>query len=61
VALNSSGIYVGQAVGAAAGGWLLAHDAIGWMSWAGLAMVLCALTLSLAVDRAQRRAPVVSA
>jgi predicted MFS family arabinose efflux permease len=57
VALNSSGIYVGQAVGAAAGGWLLAHEAIAWMSWAGLAMVLCALALSLAVDRAQRRAP----
>jgi predicted MFS family arabinose efflux permease len=61
VALNSSGIYVGQAVGAAAGGWLLARDAIGWMSWAGLAMMLCALTLSLAVDRAQRRARVLSA
>ncbi|CAN7186953.1 MULTISPECIES: MFS transporter [unclassified Variovorax] len=61
VALNSSGIYVGQAVGAAAGGWLLAHDAIAWMSWAGLAMVLCALALSLAVDRAQRRAPAFSA
>jgi predicted MFS family arabinose efflux permease len=61
VALNSSGIYVGQAVGAAAGGWLLAHEAIAWMSWAGLAMVLCALALSLAVDRAQRRAPAFSA
>ncbi|MBT2321149.1 MFS transporter [Variovorax paradoxus] len=60
VALNSSGIYVGQAVGAAAGGWLLAHDAVDWMSWAGLAMVLCALALSLAVDRAQRRAPAFS-
>ncbi|MBT2299816.1 MFS transporter [Variovorax paradoxus] len=61
VALNSSGIYVGQAVGAAAGGWLLAHEAIAWMSWAGLAMLLCALALSLAVDRAQRRAPAFSA
>ncbi len=61
VALNSSGIYVGQAVGAAAGGWLLAQDAIAWMSWAGLAMLFCALATSLAVDRAQRRAPVLSA
>ncbi|RST56670.1 MFS transporter [Variovorax sp. MHTC-1] len=61
VALNSSGIYVGQAVGAAAGGWLLAHEAIAWMSWAGLAMLLCALALSLAVDRARRRAPAFSA
>jgi predicted MFS family arabinose efflux permease len=61
VALNSSGIYVGQAVGAAAGGWLLAHDAIAWMSWAGLAMLLFALALSLAVDRARRRTPAFSA
>ena len=61
VALNSSGIYVGQAVGAATGGWLLAHDAVAWMNWAGLALLLCALMLSLAVDRAQARAPAFSA
>jgi predicted MFS family arabinose efflux permease len=61
VALNSSGIYIGQAVGAGAGGWLLAHDAIAWMNWVGLATVLAALTLSTAVDRAQRRAPAFSA
>jgi predicted MFS family arabinose efflux permease len=61
VALNSSGIYVGQAVGAAAGGWLLAHDAIVWMSWAGVAMLVCALLLSLAVDRAQTRSAAFSA
>ncbi|VTU30093.1 Purine efflux pump PbuE [Variovorax sp. PBL-H6] len=61
VALNSSGIYVGQAVGAAAGGWLLANNAIAWMSWAGFAMLVCALLLSLAVDRAQTRAAAFSA
>ena len=61
VALNSSGIYVGQAVGAAAGGWLLAHDAAAWMNWVGLVTVLLALALSIAVDRAQRRAPAFSA
>ena len=37
VALNCSGMYVGQAMGAAAGGWLIAHDAIAWMNWVGLA------------------------
>ncbi|MDM0031158.1 MFS transporter [Variovorax sp. J22P271] len=61
VALNSSGIYVGQAVGAAAGGWLLAHDATAWMNWVGLVTVLLAIGLSMAVDRAQRRAPAFSA
>ncbi|VTU27897.1 MFS transporter [Variovorax sp. PBL-E5] len=53
VALNSSGIYVGQAVGAATGGWLLAHEAASWMSWVGLVTMLLALALSMAVDRAQ--------
>jgi predicted MFS family arabinose efflux permease len=56
VALNSSGIYTGQAVGAALGGWLLANDAGAWMSWAGLSLVLVAISLSVAIDRS-RRAP----
>ncbi|HEX7868129.1 MAG TPA: MFS transporter [Variovorax sp.] len=56
VALNSSGIYTGQAVGAALGGWLLANDASAWMSWVGLALVLIAISLSAAIDRS-RRAP----
>jgi len=61
VALNSSGIYVGQAIGAGAGGWLLAHGAIGWMNWVGFVMVLAAIALSVSVDRARARAPAVSA
>jgi DHA1 family inner membrane transport protein len=56
VALNSSGIYIGQAIGAAAGGWLLANEAAGWMNWVGLATMLVAMTLSVTVERAQRRA-----
>ncbi|WP_432725514.1 MFS transporter [Variovorax sp. W6] len=56
VALNSSGIYTGQAVGAALGGWLLANDASAWMSWVGLGLVLVAISLSMAIDRS-RRAP----
>jgi len=56
VALNSSGIYTGQAVGAALGGWLLANDVGAWMSWVGLALVLIAILLSVAIDRS-RRAP----
>lgn len=56
VALNSSGIYTGQAVGAALGGWLLAHDASAWMSWVGLGLLMVAISLSVAIDRS-RRAP----
>jgi DHA1 family inner membrane transport protein len=56
VALNSSGIYTGQAVGAALGGWLLANDAAAWMSWVGFAMLLVALTLSVTIDRSRRPA-----
>lgn len=56
VALNSSGIYIGQAIGAATGGWLLAHDAAAWMSWVGLAALLLAIALSIAVERLPRPA-----
>ncbi len=56
VALNSSGIYTGQAVGAALGGWLLAHDASAWMSWVGFALLLAAIGLSAAIDRSGRPA-----
>jgi predicted MFS family arabinose efflux permease len=56
VALNSSGIYIGQAVGAAVGGWLLAHDAAPWMSKVGFALLLVAIGLSVAIDRSRRPA-----
>jgi predicted MFS family arabinose efflux permease len=56
VALNSSGIYTGQAVGAALGGWLLAHDAAAWMSWVGFGVMLVAISLSTAIDRSRRPA-----
>jgi predicted MFS family arabinose efflux permease len=56
VALNSSGIYTGQAVGTALGGWLLANDASAWMNWAGLALILLAIGVSVAIDRSGRPA-----
>ena len=57
VALNSSGIYVGQAIGAAAGGWLLANDHVEWMSRVGFAMAVSAIALSLGVERLRRARP----
>ncbi|MEJ8856384.1 MFS transporter [Variovorax robiniae] len=54
VALNSSGMFIGQAIGAATGGWLLAHDAASWMHWVGFGTMLAAMVLSIAVDRLPR-------
>lgn len=46
MALNTSAIYLGQAVGAAGGGSLVALAGFGSLSWVGLAWVLVALALS---------------
>jgi len=51
VALNSSAMYAGQAVGTAVGGWLMAHGADGWMNWAGALLLVAALSLSTLLDR----------
>ncbi|VTU29672.1 MFS transporter [Variovorax sp. RA8] len=47
MAMNTSAIYLGQALGAAGGGALLASNGMGALSWAGLAWMLAALALSL--------------
>lgn len=47
LALNTSAIYLGQAAGASSGGWLIAHQGYGPLSWVGLAWLIAALTLSL--------------
>lgn len=46
LALNTSAIYLGQAAGAASGGWLIGH--VGWhsLSWAALAWLLASLGAS---------------
>ena len=56
MALNTSAIYLGQAAGASSGGWLIAHQGWGVLSWYGLAWVLAALALSLWASRARARA-----
>jgi len=47
MALNSAAIYVGQAIGAAAGGALIATSGYTLLSWAALAMVGVALGASV--------------
>lgn len=47
MALNSAAIYVGQAIGAAVGGALLATTGFALLNWASLALVLAAIAASL--------------
>ncbi len=51
MALNTSAIYLGQAVGASSGGWLIAHGGYAPLNWFGLAWLLAAITLSLWAGR----------
>ena len=51
LALNSSAMYFGQAVGASSGGWLLSHGGFGPLSWVALVGVLAAMGLSVWVGR----------
>jgi len=51
IALNSSSLYAGQALGATAGGALLATLGYGALGPAGLATVLLALGLCVLADR----------
>jgi predicted MFS family arabinose efflux permease len=46
IALNSSAMYAGQAVGAAAGGWLIAQGSMGSLHWAGFAGLVLAMAMS---------------
>jgi len=57
IALNTSAIYAGQALGAASGGWLIAHDQMSMLHWAGLAGMSLALLTSWLATRAARQAP----
>jgi predicted MFS family arabinose efflux permease len=46
MALNTSAIYLGQALGAASGGWLVAHHGYTLLNWVGVGWMLLALALS---------------
>lgn len=53
IALNSSAMYAGQAIGAAGGGWLIAHDGMGMLHWVGFAGLLLAMAASAWATRYQ--------
>jgi predicted MFS family arabinose efflux permease len=55
VALNSSAMYAGQAIGAASGGWLISRFGMDWLHWAGLAGLLAAMATSALATHFLRR------
>ena len=58
IALNTSAMYIGQAIGASSGGWLILHRGLSSLPAAGCAVLVCALGLSLWASRQARRHPV---
>ena len=50
LALNTSAIYLGQAIGAAGGGWLIAHHGFAPLHWVAAGWVIVAMGLSLAIE-----------
>ena len=46
IALNTSAMYAGQALGAGSGGWLIAHDGMLSLHWFGLAGLLASMAMS---------------
>ena len=56
IALNTSAMYAGQALGAGSGGWLIAHTGMGSLHWFGLAGMLAAMGLSAWVSRTGKTA-----
>jgi predicted MFS family arabinose efflux permease len=55
VALNSSAMYAGQAIGAASGGWLISRGAMDWLHWAGLVGLLASMAASALATHYARR------
>lgn len=58
IALNTSAMYAGQAIGAGSGGWLIQAAGITSLPTAGYIGLICALGLSLWAGRQARRHPV---
>lgn len=55
VALNSSAMYAGQALGAASGGWLIARGGMDLLHWFGLAGLVAAMAASALASRFSHR------
>jgi predicted MFS family arabinose efflux permease len=53
IALNTSAMYAGQAIGAASGGWLIANDGMDLLHWTGFAVLVVAMAASASATRLQ--------
>ena len=58
IALNTSAIYAGQAIGAGTGGWLISHQGLVSLPATGCTGLVLALGLSLWASRQAKRHPV---
>jgi predicted MFS family arabinose efflux permease len=58
IALNSSAMYAGQALGAGSGGWLIAQGQMGSLHWFGLVALLAAMAMSWWASRQRRHSGV---
>lgn len=56
IALNSSAMYAGQALGAASGGWMISHDSMNSLHWVGFVILLAAVGASILAGRARGQA-----
>ncbi len=61
IALNSSAMYAGQALGAGSGGWLIAHGGMGSLHWYALAGLLASMAMSWWASRQPAHASLKSA
>lgn len=55
MALNTSAIYLGHAVGASGGGWVIEHSDYSQLHWLGLVWMLVALALSMWAQKRHRQ------
>lgn len=55
MALNTSAIYLGHAMGASGGGWVISHQGYGPLHWLGLMWMAVAWALSWWAQREQRQ------
>lgn len=53
ISLNTSAMYVGQAVGAASGGWMISHDRMNQLHWIGFVGLVLSLAVSVAATRSK--------